>query len=522
MNNANPIAIVDLFAGPGGLGEGFSSLENGNAFRIVTSAEKDPCAHQTLLLRAFYRAARTSGRKYLNSYYAYCRGETDLPWDTSNKDLWEIACKEAKLIELGTESGNIELETALKNSAIGPQTPWVLIGGPPCQAYSVVGRSRNRGKGGYVAENDHRHFLYKEYLSVIKKFSPSIFVMENVKGILSSKINGEHIFHSILKDLSSPNGKGKGQSYRIHSLVTDTFFTSGTDINSIDPRDYIIKAEEFGIPQARHRVILLGIRNDLEVTPKILEKSRPTTVYDAIHMLPSVRGSVSTRSRNGSCEYSDWISVFKRNLKLLLDQSKQRPDLEDVYNTLAELDIRNMPVEKGAMRIPYSGQITSSNETLNNWYADSRLGCLLNHEARSHMGTDLCRYLYAGAYSKTRGKSPRGHKEFDLNGLAPDHKNWGSGKFIDRFRVQQYEKPATTITSHISKDGHYFIHPDPMQCRSLTVREAARIQTFPDNYFFQGNRTQQYHQVGNAVPPLLAHKIAKVVYEILKETAFRI
>jgi DNA (cytosine-5)-methyltransferase 1 len=131
------------------------------------------------------------------------------------------------------------------------------------------------------------------------------------------------------------------------------------------------------------------------------------------------------------------------------------------------------------------------------------------------MPSDLGRYLYASVFAEQYGHSPKGHKEFALKGLAPDHANWKTGKFADRFRVQRYEVPGTTVTSHISKDGHYFIHPDPLQCRSLTVREAARLQTFPDNYFFQGNRTQQYHQVGNAVPSLLANQIARICESVL-------
>jgi DNA (cytosine-5)-methyltransferase 1 len=152
------------------------------------------------------------------------------------------------------------------------------------------------------------------------------------------------------------------------------------------------------------------------------------------------------------------------------------------------------------------------------WYKDPQGWTKIsNHDTRSHIVADLHRYLFCAAYGKIGAQcgrlSPKAEEFPEV--LAPKHANWKSGDFADRFRVQVANRAATTVTSHISKDGHYFIHYDPKQCRSLTVREAARIQTFPDNYFFLGTRTQQYVQVGNAVPPFLAHQIADIVYKVL-------
>lgn len=134
------------------------------------------------------------------------------------------------------------------------------------------------------------------------------------------------------------------------------------------------------------------------------------------------------------------------------------------------------------------------------------------------MRSDLHRYLFASSFAATNGRSVQ-IDDFP-KALLPAHKNVHDGReqdhFSDRFRVQLSDRPSTTITSHISKDGHYFIHYDPAQCRSLTVREAARLQTFPDSYKFEGNRTSQYHQVGNAVPPLLSMQVAEIVHDILK------
>lgn len=514
MSQTTPIPVVDLFAGPGGLGEGFTALDEGNAFKILVSAEMDPAAHSTLRLRAFYRILKNKGGTSLDSYYRFCNGKSDVPWDDETKWAWDEAINEAKCITLGSEEGNKVLNSIIDDAALGANTPWILIGGPPCQAYSLVGRARNRGNTEYKAEEDHRHYLYKEYLRIIAQYHPSIFVMENVKGILSAKVNGEKIFHSILRDLSDPQLATKNKSglgYKIYSLVVPTLFTKGMDPENIDVHDFIIRAESYGIPQARHRVILLGVREDIDVVPPILNKMSESNVEDAISALPRLRSRLSKEADSPE-NWSAKVEKFRLELIREASRTKGREQLVEILK-MYEGHITSA-LNHGSLRIERQNPEQLAIPFLGPWYHDDKLKVWLNHESRGHMESDLRRYLYASAFALALDHSPKGHDEFNLAKLSPSHLNWETGKFADRFRVQMYNRPATTVTSHISKDGHYFIHPDPSQCRSLTVREAARLQTFPDNYFFQGNRTQQFHQVGNAVPPLLAYQIASAVKQL--------
>lgn len=517
MPQGKPIPIVDLFAGPGGLGEGFSAFNNGSAFKILVSAEMEVSAHQTLTLRAFFRILKRQGNRSLDSYYRFCNGESNIPYDNKTIQAWKEAEKEARRITLGTEAGNLELNTILDQKKIGATNPWILIGGPPCQAYSLVGRSRNLGKIDYCPEKDHRHYLYREYLRIIQQYQPAIFVMENVKGILSSTVNGQKIFNTILCDLSDPSvaaGKLSGCSYKIHSLAVPTYFEKGMNPKDINAHDFIIRAEEFGIPQARHRVILIGIRDDINFNPRLLDKVAEISVEDVIGTLPHLRSRLS----KGGDSVEKWASTVRQHLLELYVDASERSDLSEFKEVLNRLKNGiSSELGFGALRIGIEKKSTTQKSILDDWFLDDKLKVWLNHETRGHMSSDLRRYLYAAAYAEAYKFSPKGHLQFDLKGLRPNHDNWESGKFSDRFRVQLSGRPSTTVTSHISKDGHYFIHPDPSQCRSLTVREAARLQTFPDNYFFQGNRTQQFHQVGNAVPPLLASKIASIVHDILTD-----
>lgn len=586
MSSLTP--VVDLFAGPGGLGEGFTAFNHGSsqerAFGIVVSVEKDKCAHRTLELRSFLRQFPLGERP--DDYYQYISKD-----GLTREELFDRwpeqaskARREAMCAELGKSEDDERVHSAIRQAIESePGKEWVLIGGPPCQVYSTAGRARMRqiqSKDPEKSRTETRHRLYREYLRIIARFRPAVFVMENVKGMLSWAIDDNHaaasdggnkedqqeilIFHKILRDLKKPivaileeQGAQDGLpdslsrqmaeelraaaplGYRIHSLVVHK-----DDPDDLKPKDYIIRCEDYGIPQTRHRVILLGVRDDIGVTPDVLTPfGRNVYVEEVIGDLPPVRSSLSKglgtadawTSAIQSLQTSRWLHEL-RNSQPHSPLSQIQQKFEDF---ILPIEVREEKVlrppqhlarviETAARTVAF--KLTTGSEFVpvitavayeKDWYADSLLSGICHHATRRHMVSDLHRYLFCACFGQENDFSPK-MRHFPRD-LLPQHKAIlkavDEGRdidFEDRFRVQVMGKPATTVTAHIAKDGHYNIHYDPVQCRSLTVREAARVQTFPDNYFFEGGKTSQYQQVGNAVPPLLARQIAGIVYRLLE------
>ncbi|MCG2839953.1 DNA cytosine methyltransferase [Sandaracinobacter sp. RS1-74] len=513
-NNRRPqsttsFPVIDLFAGPGGLGEGFASAlapDGKPRFRSVVSIEKDDFSHQTLLLRHFFR--HFSSGEAPDEYYDFLARRISLnELFASYPDAHADAQQSALKITLGPDSDST-VRRVIRDRLAGAEK-WALVGGPPCQAYSLVGRSRMMGKPDF--ERDERHTLYLEYLRIIVDHRPPVFVMENVKGLLSATIEGKSAINRIVADLSQPgraiHGAPGDLTYKLYSL-SEQDMAEG----EVDPRLFIVRAEEHGIPQARHRMFIVGIRGDLPVRPGILKKLDSPTVKDTISSLPSIRSGLS----RGKDTYAAWMeeirSISDMNIRRQLNGARYAGDVASNLSLESLADMRS-PQMSASDHYP----LRKPNHPVLSSLYDDRLPVLTSHEARGHMASDLRRYLFAATFAQETGQSPK-LADFPAT-LLPNHKNVELGRtgkmFSDRFRVQLADQVSTTITSHISKDGHYFIHYDPAQCRSLTVREAARLQTFPDNYFFAGPRTAQYHQVGNAVPPQLARQIAEIVAEVL-------
>jgi len=524
----NRIPIIDLFAGPGGLGEGFSRYRGkggSSRFETVLSIEKDRWAYRTLELRSFFRQFADGHAP--DEYYMYLEGLI------AREELFDAfpeesarAKNEAWCAELGSKKFPPEVVRERIYSALKGAKIWALLGGPPCQAYSLVGRSRMLGEDRKKKdeenrvryEDDHRHFLYKHYLRIIADHRPPVFVMENVKGLLSATLRGSSTITRIFKDLRAPRLAVYGEQSSTLAYQLFPLNASGLAPLEIDPKpqEFLVEAEHFGIPQCRHRLFLVGVRADmakLGIPSPLKNGQEPIPAFHAISDLPQIRSKLS---KNDTFQlWQDWI-ISACDSKWIWESNVPQEVRDEIFRALQHTPTSNVGGPFVPRRNPKLPKFAPE------WFHDPKLQGWVNHEARGHMAPDLHRYLFAAAFAKAKGRSPK-LKDFP-QGLLPDHQNVDKNDlkntiFADRFRVQLATHPSTTITSHAAKDGHYYIHPDPRQCRSLTVREAARLQTFPDNYFFEGGRTEQFKQVGNAVPPLLAVQIAAVISDLFIRTA---
>ena len=444
---------IDLFAGCGGLSEGFKRA----GFDTIAQVEMDRWACETLTTRHLYYELKQIGKGYLYRKYLMekvprediLNGFPELKESISHRVI------QATLGEDGTGRIFDKIESSKKFH--GTSKFHVLIGGPPCQPYSLAGRARDP----FRMENDGRHYLYKYYLEILERLQPDFFVYENVPGLFTARAGGIEIFIRILDDFSSLN-----PPYEITPPLEQIYE---------DPCSYTLDSADFYIPQSRKRLILIGYKRSLELkNPEIKEiftklqkqalrnkEDGYLTVVDAIGDLPPLKPG----------EGSDgWFAPYNRHTDLKYYQVKMRKDSPGI----------------------------------------------LNHRARTHMKSDLERYkFFIEHYRNGNGAATLNDLIKERPELIPNHRHLD--KFLDRFKVQWWDRPSSTITAHICKDGHYYIHPDTRQCRSFTVREAARCQSFADNFKFEGPRTEQFKQVGNAVPPLLARTIAQHILRELKQ-----
>ncbi|KYJ87550.1 DNA cytosine methyltransferase [Sulfurovum riftiae] len=416
------MVVLDLFSGAGGLSEGF--WRAGAKFAAHVEADKYAC--ETLKTRAAYWALKKSDN--LDLYCDYLLGKV------TRDELW-------------SKSGSIEKSEVI-HKAIGKDTYSdivkqihtnmdenryqnidVLIGGPPCQAYSLIGRSRM----GEKVHNDHRNYLFEFYIDFLHKFKPKIFVFENVPGLKNA--GGGKYYEMLMKALR--------KEYDV-------------------PEPEIHNAAEYGVLQNRKRFLIIGCRKNCKLNMAKFAPKQGVNPFDGaivgdlLHDLPPIKPG---QAKNGKGAYSKSPSEY-------LKKSGIR---EDSFNILT------------------------------------------HHIARPHNDRD--REIYKIVINKWNQENHK-LKYSDLPKRLINHKNTKS--FLDRFNVIKSNKSTCqTMVAHIAKDGHYFIHPDEKQARSLSVREAARIQSFPDDFYFEGPRTAIFTQIGNAVPPLMSEQIAKKIEKLL-------
>ena len=411
---------IDLFAGAGGLSEGFIRA----GFNPIAHVEMEPTACYTLRTRMAYHWLKKVDN--LEQYADYLKGSIN------RKEFYKSVPETITQSVITEKIGGETLQDIFSqiNSLLGSQEIDLIIGGPPCQAYSHIGRARcpNRMKG------DPRNNLYIFYAKFLKKYKPKYFVFENVPGLLSATNENGESYLKLMENL-----------FREHGYKTE-------------PKT--LNAKDYGIPQNRKRIILVGKKGtSIDSYPEPDRQESEVSVTEILSCLPFLKAG---EGNMGPCELNPYDGTW-----------------------LYEVGIRNDEIP------------------------------VTFHQARKNNEQD--REIYRKAVKVWNEKEDRLQYN-ELPKRLQTHKNKSS--FLNRFKVVAGNLPYShTIVAHIAMDGHYYIHPDIEQNRSLTPREAARLQTFPDDYYFEsfsGNpsRTPAYRQIGNAVPVLLAQKIAEKLKEI--------
>lgn len=403
--------VIDLFAGAGGLSEGFVQA----GFEPIAHIEMDKDACDTLRTRCCYHYLKSHGQ--LDTYYNYLKGVS------SRESLYASVPHEVTDSVLNVEISDETIKPTFTKirQLLGKRKVDLIIGGPPCQAYSLLGRHDKK------MEDDPRTLLYLQYGKFLKEFRPKGFVFENVPGLLSAK-KGEHFKN--LQEYFDELG------YKVHYRMLD--------------------ASDYGVLQVRHRLIIVGWQKKKDLGyPDIPIKKASAVVNDILNDLPVLRaGDVQS------------IAPYRLTSSRYL-------------------------IESGIRRMEEPFVTQNITRPLNN--------------------NDAAIYSYA---IKTWNKNRIRLKYTDLPTELKTHKNEKS--FLDRFKVVDGEGYSHTLVAHLAKDGHYFIHPSIKYCRSISIREAARLQSFPDNFFFEGSRSAKFKQIGNAVPPLMAKTIATSIKQLIK------
>lgn len=405
---------IDLFAGAGGLSEGFTR----SGFKPIAHVEMNKDACDTLRTRGAYYWLKENGKEKI--YFDYLKSEKK-----DKSELWNKVPKNIINSVINSEISKESLPdifTIIDNELKGRNVD-LIIGGPPCQAYSVAGRARKD------MESDPRNHLYKHYVKFLEKYQPKMFVFENVPGILSAK-NGEYL-HKIFKSV-------RDVGYELE----------------IPPQNYL-NAKHFGVLQDRKRVIIIGWRKDLNLSyPKFSQNDYPHQISRDLFsdLIPLKNGEGTFNAVPYKCDTSRYLKDTGIRGKLnFVTQHICRPNNDN------DLEIYRIAVDQ--------------------WNKGRRLN-----------------------YS-------------ELPERLIKHSNTES--FTNRFQVVNGKGVSHTVVAHIAMDGHYYIHPDKSQNRSISIREAARIQSFPDDYYFEGSRTAAFKQIGNAVPVLMAEKIANEIKKLL-------